>query len=71
MPLDRESNASGRASDVDASGHWPGKTVTKVGEAVLFCEIGPEDQDYLQRFPQGCKLPLPGGRQHDNRPASA
>jgi peptide-methionine (S)-S-oxide reductase len=48
--------------DVDASGHWPGKTVTNVSEAVVFWEMGPEDQDYLLRFPQGCKPPFP--RQH-------
>jgi peptide-methionine (S)-S-oxide reductase len=45
--------------DVDASGHWPGKTVTNVSEAVVFWEMGPEDQDYLLRFPQGCKPPFP------------
>ena len=49
--------------DVDASGHWPGKTVTKVSEAVVFWEMGPEDQDYLLRFPHGCKPPFP--RQDD------
>ena len=48
--------------DVDASGHWPGKTVTNVSEAEVFWEMGPEDQDYLLRFPQGCKPPFP--RQH-------
>jgi peptide-methionine (S)-S-oxide reductase len=45
--------------DVDASGHWPGKTVTKVAEASVFREMGPEDQDYLLRFPHGCKPPFP------------
>jgi peptide-methionine (S)-S-oxide reductase len=45
--------------DVDASGHWPGKTVTRVSEAGVFWEMGPEDQDYLLRFPQGCKPPFP------------
>jgi peptide-methionine (S)-S-oxide reductase len=45
--------------DVDASGHWPGKTVTKVSEAVVFWEMGPEDQDYFMRFPHGCKSPFP------------
>jgi peptide-methionine (S)-S-oxide reductase len=46
--------------DVDASGHWPGKTVTEVSEAAVFWEMGPEDQDYLLRFPHGCKPPFPG-----------
>ena len=45
--------------DVDASGHWPGKTATKVSEAGVFWEMGPEDQDYFQRFPHGCKPPFP------------
>jgi peptide-methionine (S)-S-oxide reductase len=58
--------------DVDASGHWPGRTVTKVSEAGVFWEMGPEDQDYLLRFPHDCKPPFP--RQDDrseNMPSSA
>lgn len=49
--------------DVDASGHWLGRTVTKVSKAQVFWEMGPEDQDYLLRFPRGCKPPFP--RQDD------
>ena len=45
--------------DVDASGHWLGKTVTNVSEADRFLEEGAEHQDYLQRFPGGCKPPFP------------
>ena len=45
--------------DVDASGHWPGKTVTHLSEATVFWEMGPGDQDYLLRFPNGCKPPFP------------
>ena len=45
--------------DVDASGHWPGRTVTRVSEAGVFWEMGPEDQDYLLRFPRDCKPPFP------------
>ncbi len=45
--------------DVDASRHWLGKTVTKVSEAGVFWEMGPEDQDYLSRFPEVCKPPFP------------
>jgi peptide-methionine (S)-S-oxide reductase len=45
--------------DVDASGHWLGTTVTKVSEAGVFWEMGPEDQDYFLRFPHGCKPPFP------------
>lgn len=58
--------------DVDASAHWPGKTVTKISEAVTFWEMGPEDQDYFLRFPHGCKPPFP--RQPDrsgDRPGSS
>src|SRR6476661_1248439 len=29
--------------DVDASGHWPGKTVTRISPAGAFWEDGPED----------------------------
>lgn len=45
--------------DVDASGHWPGKTVTNISETMVFWEMGPEDQDYFLRFPQGCMPPFP------------
>jgi peptide-methionine (S)-S-oxide reductase len=45
--------------DVDASALWPGATVTKFSKAGVFWEMGPEDQDYLLRFPHGCKPPFP------------
>jgi len=45
--------------DVDASHHWPGRTVTKISEATVFWPMPPEDQDYLLRFPRGCKPPFP------------
>jgi peptide-methionine (S)-S-oxide reductase len=45
--------------DVDASGHWPGRTVTKISEATVFWPMPAEDQDYLLRFPRGCKPPFP------------
>ncbi len=45
--------------DVDASGHWPGKTVTTISKAAVFWEMEPEDQDYLMRFPHDCKPPFP------------
>jgi peptide-methionine (S)-S-oxide reductase len=45
--------------DVDASGHWPGRTVTRISDATVFWEMGPEDQDYLLRFPRGCRPPFP------------
>jgi peptide-methionine (S)-S-oxide reductase len=45
--------------DVDASGHWPGRTVTRISEATEFWEMAPGDQDYLLRFPRGCTPPFP------------
>jgi peptide-methionine (S)-S-oxide reductase len=45
--------------DVDASRHWPGRTVTRLTPAGRFWEMAPEDQDYLQRFPTGCAPPFP------------
>lgn len=38
-------------ADLDASGIWPGKVVTKVSEARPFWEAAAEDQNYLQRYP--------------------
>jgi peptide-methionine (S)-S-oxide reductase len=49
--------------DVEASRHWPGRTVTKISTAMVFWQMGPEDQDYLLRYPHGCKAPFP--RQED------
>src|SRR5262245_29561858 len=45
--------------DVDAVGHWLGKTVTRVSEADGFLEDPPDNQDYLQRFPDGSQNPIP------------
>lgn len=39
--------------DVDASGLWPGKAVTKVSAASDFWQAEPEHQDYLERIPNG------------------
>jgi len=48
-------------SDVECSGRWPSKIVTKVEPAGDFWEAEPEHQDYLQRIPQGytCHFPRP------------
>ncbi len=48
--------------DVDASGLWPGKAVTKVSPAPTFWEAEPFHQDYLERNPNGytCHFPRPG-----------
>jgi peptide-methionine (S)-S-oxide reductase len=39
--------------DVDASGLWPGKVVTKVTAASPFWQAEVEHQDYLERIPNG------------------
>jgi peptide-methionine (S)-S-oxide reductase len=48
-------------ADVDASGLWPGKVVTEISKAGRFWEAEAEDQDYLQRHPDGdtCHFPRP------------
>ena len=40
-------------ADADTSGLWPGKVVTKISEAGPFWEAGPEDQNYLEHYPDG------------------
>ena len=40
-------------ADVDASGLWPGKTVTEVVPVGDFWEAEAEPQDYLEHFPNG------------------
>jgi peptide-methionine (S)-S-oxide reductase len=48
--------------DVDASGHWLGKTVTKISEAGRFLEDGAMVQDYLLHYPDypdASKPPFP------------
>ncbi len=57
--LEQRKVAEEMIRDVDASGHWPGKTVTRISEVGVFWEMGAEDQDYFQRFPHGCKPPFP------------
>ena len=48
--------------DVNASGLWPGRVVTKVSPAGEFWMAEPEHQDYLQRYQHGytCHFPRPG-----------
>jgi peptide-methionine (S)-S-oxide reductase len=48
--------------DLNASGLWPGRVVTKVSPAAEFWEAEPEHQDYLERYPHGytCHFPRPG-----------
>jgi peptide-methionine (S)-S-oxide reductase len=48
--------------DVDDSGLWPGKVVTKIAPAGKFWEAEADDQFYLRRNPDGqtCHFPRPG-----------
>ena len=48
-------------ADVDASGIWPSKVVTKVTTAVTFWEAEDFHQDYLVKHPDGytCHFPRP------------
>ena len=39
--------------DLDASGIWPGKVVTKISEARTFWEAEADDQNYLEFYPDG------------------
>src|SRR6201995_5604049 len=41
--LEQRSVGEQMIGDVDASGHWPGKTVTRISDAAVFWEMGPED----------------------------
>jgi peptide-methionine (S)-S-oxide reductase len=54
--------------DVDAAGHWPGKVVTEISAADRFWVGGPEDQNYFQRYPDGCPPPF---RRHDLEPVNS
>jgi peptide-methionine (S)-S-oxide reductase len=47
--------------DVDAARHWPGKVVTEVTAAGRFWNAVAEDQDYFQRYPDGCAPPFRAG----------
>lgn len=58
---DQKLMAEKTIKDVDASGLWPGKVVTKISPAGDFWEAEPEHQDYLERIPDGytCHFPRP------------
>jgi peptide-methionine (S)-S-oxide reductase len=58
-------------ADVDASGLWPGKVVTEIEPAGLFCEADPDDQDYLQKNPDGetCHFARPDWKLPHRAPA--
>ena len=57
----QKQTAEDTIADVDASGLWPGKVVTKISPAGPFWEAEPEHQDYLERYPNGytCHFPRP------------
>jgi peptide-methionine (S)-S-oxide reductase len=57
--------------DVDASGHWPGKVMTEISEAGPFWETEAEDQDWFQRYPDGCTPPFPQPGLEDASQSSA
>jgi peptide methionine sulfoxide reductase MsrA len=48
-------------ADVEASGLWLGKVITEVTPSGPFWKAEPEDQDYLERYPNGytCHFPRP------------
>ena len=48
-------------ADLNGSGLWPGKAVTKLEPVGDFWEAEPDHQDYLERFPNGytCHYPRP------------
>ena len=50
---EQKQDAIDTISDIDASGLWPGKTVTEVVPAAAFWQAEPEHQDYLERIPHG------------------
>lgn len=64
---EQQTTAEEMIRDVDASGHWLGKTATRISPAGVFWESGPEDQDYLKRFPDVFRAPFP--RQVDSAEA--
>jgi peptide-methionine (S)-S-oxide reductase len=59
---EQRSVAEETMGDVDASGHWPGKTATEISEARRFWEDPAENQDYFlpyPDYPEGSKPPFP------------
>jgi peptide-methionine (S)-S-oxide reductase len=58
-------------ADADASGIWPGRVVTEISEAGPFWEAEAEDQDYLQRYPDGDTSHFPRPDRLPHRETSA
>jgi Peptide methionine sulfoxide reductase len=59
-------------ADVEASGLWAGEVVTEISEGGPFWAAKAEDQDYLQRYPDGytCHFPRPGWKLPDRETAA-
>jgi len=59
MNEDQKNIALQTIKDVDKSGLWPAKVVTKVTQSTDFWEAEPEHQNYLERYPGGytCHYP--------------
>ena len=57
----RSASRSTLSPTSNASGLWPGRSVTEVEPAGPFWEAEPEHQDYLERYPNGytCHFPRP------------
>jgi peptide-methionine (S)-S-oxide reductase len=50
---EQQAIAEDTIADVNASGLWPGQVVTEVKPAGTFWAAEPDDQDYLERHPEG------------------
>ena len=59
LSTEQEVDALEIISEINESGRWPGRVVTKVSKATEFWEAEPEHQNYLQRYPRGytCHFP--------------
>jgi peptide-methionine (S)-S-oxide reductase len=70
---DQKATAEDTIADVNASGLWPGKVVTKVTPVSDFWEAEPEHQDYLIRYPSGytCHFPRPNWKLPRRTPSAA
>ncbi len=55
----QKAEAERTIADVDASGIWPGRVVTKIFACARLLEAEPEHQDYLVRYPHGYTAHFP------------
>jgi peptide-methionine (S)-S-oxide reductase len=70
---EQQQSALDTIADVDASGLWPGKVATEVTAAGPFWAAEDDDQDYLQKFPDGatCHFVRPGWKLPRRQPHTA